>query len=170
MQVPDHAFGAQHLLTIELQNDAQHSMRRRMLRPHVDDEFVRIEISVLGSFQVKIRDGVGAIALFRPSLSALDSQVDLHPLLILLQDVVVLAQRKSLPFLGQKNALQIRMSVELDPEHVEDFALKPVCRRPDRHRRWSDSPSAICVFTRIRSLRANEYKIHSTSNCFSRLG
>ena len=34
----------------------------------------------------------------------------------------------------------------------------------------SDSTSAICVFTRRRSLRENEYKFQSTSNCFSRFG
>src|SRR5580658_185274 len=64
-------------------------------------------------------------------LSALNSQVDLYPLIVLLQNSVVFAQRMSLPSIGQQNPLHVRMAVELDAEHVEDFALQPVGGRPD---------------------------------------
>src|SRR5581483_4688789 len=43
VQVADHALGAEHLLAVELQDDAQHTVRRRMLRAHVEDELVGIE-------------------------------------------------------------------------------------------------------------------------------
>src|ERR1017187_8213317 len=67
----------------------------------------------------------------RFSLAAFNAQVDLHPFVILLQDVVILAQRKSLPAVGQQNPLQIGMSIKLNAEHVVDFALQPVGGRPD---------------------------------------
>src|SRR5450631_1416047 len=59
------------------------------------------------------------------SLSALNPQIDLHPLFILLQNPVILPQRMPLPPVGQQNALQVGMPIELDPEHVEHFALQP---------------------------------------------
>src|ERR1039458_7591387 len=68
---------------------------------------------------------------WRFSLPAFNAQVDLHPFVILLQDVVILAQRKSLPAVGQQNPLQIGMSIKLNAEHVVDFALQPVGGRPD---------------------------------------
>src|SRR6202795_3125556 len=81
--------------------------------------------------------------LFRVSaifalLPALDSQVFSHPGRVLFQNVVILAQRMTLPLVGQQNAFQIRMTLEHDAEHVEAFALEPVGHRPDsanaRHR------------------------------------
>src|SRR5450755_4953733 len=66
------------------------------------------------------------------SLPALDSKVDLNPLFILLQNTVVLAQRVPLPAVGKKNALQVGMAVELNPEHIEDLSLQPVGGAPDR--------------------------------------
>src|SRR5271169_703729 len=60
------------------------------------------------------------------SLAAFNTQVFLHPFLVLLNNPVVLAQRMPLPFLRQQNALHVRVTRELDPEHVEDFALQPV--------------------------------------------
>src|SRR5208282_895137 len=73
------------------------------------------------------------------SLSALDPQVDLHPLLVLLQNAVILAQGVAFPAVGQKDALQIGMSVELNSEHVINFALQPVGGRPDRDARRDGS-------------------------------
>src|ERR1700752_1002780 len=81
-----------------------------------------------------IPDRAARVPWDRPSLlPALNPQIDLHPFVVLLQDVVVFAQRMSLPSIRQKNSLQIRMPVELDPEHVKYFALQPVRRRPDGH-------------------------------------
>src|ERR1700739_2957430 len=71
-------------------------------------------------------------------LPALDAQVFAHPGLILLQNVVILPQRIALPFLRQQQTLQIRMPLKNDAEHVVDFTLQPIGRRPDalhaRHR------------------------------------
>src|ERR1039457_4399310 len=64
-------------------------------------------------------------------LAAFDSKIDLYPLIVLLQDAVVFAQGMALPTVGQENALQIGMAVELDAEHVEDFPLQPVGGCPD---------------------------------------
>src|SRR5689334_10991901 len=68
---------------------------------------------------------------FGRSLPALDPQVDLYPLLVLLNDAVILAQRVALPAVGEQDALQVGMSFEADAEHVEDFTLQPVGRWPD---------------------------------------
>src|SRR5258708_9475593 len=65
-------------------------------------------------------------------LAALNPQVDLHPFIVLLQNAVVLAQRMSLPALGQQNAFHVGMSVELDAKQVVDFALQPVVGGPYR--------------------------------------
>src|SRR6202142_1627078 len=81
----------------------------------------------------------GALCLSRPSLAALDPEVDLHPLFILLQDAVVLAEREALPVFGKQDALHVRMAVELDAEHVVDFALQPVRGRPDGNGRRQGS-------------------------------
>ncbi len=42
---------------------------------------------------------------------------------------IFLAQRKSLPFLGQQDAAHVGMARELDSEHVEHLALQPVRAR-----------------------------------------
>ena len=54
MQIPDDAFRSKNLLPIQLENHAQHSVRSRMLRAHIDDELVGIEKSflVILKFQV----------------------------------------------------------------------------------------------------------------------
>ena len=43
VQVADHAFRADDLLAVEAQLHAQHAVRGRVLRPHVQDDFVRAE-------------------------------------------------------------------------------------------------------------------------------
>src|SRR5580698_11655879 len=73
-------------------------------------------------------------------LAALDSQVDLHPLLILLDDAVIFAQGMALPAVGQQNAFHIRMAIELDAKHVEHFPLQPVRRGPDGDRTGEAGP------------------------------
>ncbi len=59
VQVSDDALCAENFFAVELQDDAQHAVRRRMLRSHVDDEFVRIEVRLLGSFEVEVGKRVG---------------------------------------------------------------------------------------------------------------
>ena len=68
-----------------LQNHAQHAMRRRMLRAHVDDEFVGVEKGLLVVVEFEMRSAVGSLSVVVESrsdrsLPALDPQVDLHPL------------------------------------------------------------------------------------------
>ena len=48
MQVADHALRANHFFAIQAQLHAQHAVRRRVLRPHVEDDFVRPEHCRLG--------------------------------------------------------------------------------------------------------------------------
>ena len=70
MQVSDDALGAQNFFAVQLQDDAQHAMRSRMLRPHIDDEFVRIEIRLLGSIEIRNRAVRGVVrAVFHCPLS-----------------------------------------------------------------------------------------------------
>src|SRR5579872_1832569 len=88
-------------------------------------------VSVLGSVIYDL--GLSVILWgesISPSLPALDSQVDLYPLMILLQNPVILAQRKALPSVRQQNPLHVRMPIELNSEHVIHFALQPVACRP----------------------------------------
>src|SRR6202050_4239766 len=63
-------------------------------------------------------------------LSALDAQVLADPIRILLQYVVILAQRISLPFIRHQNAGQLRMAFEYDSKHVVACALEPAGRGP----------------------------------------
>src|SRR5581483_7771160 len=56
MQVSDDALKPKNLLTVEPQDDAQNAMGRRMLRPHIDDQLVRIEKRLLGSVEIKRRE------------------------------------------------------------------------------------------------------------------
>src|ERR1700728_5017418 len=76
----------------------------------------------------------GLLLLFSVlSLPAFNAQVDLHPLVVLLQDAIILAQRMPLPALGKQNALHVGMPVEFNSKHVVHFALQPVRRRPNGH-------------------------------------
>ena len=54
MQIANHAFGAQNLFAVELQDDAQHAVSGGVLRAHVDDEFVGIEKGFLVLFQFEV--------------------------------------------------------------------------------------------------------------------
>src|SRR3981081_1637990 len=56
------------------------------------------------------------------SLAAFDTQVFLHPFIVLLKNSVIFAQRIACPFFRQQDPLHIRVSREFDSEHVEDFA------------------------------------------------
>ena len=56
VQIPDHALGTDHALAIELELHAQHAVRGGMLRPHVQDQFIRAEQRLL--LPCNVRDGV----------------------------------------------------------------------------------------------------------------
>src|SRR5579864_4019436 len=92
----------------------------------------RCETELFGSVIFSRQSSVASFWSSAVSLTALDSEVDLDPLLILLNDAVVFAQGMALPPVGQENAFQVRVAVELNAEHVEGFPLQPIGRCPDR--------------------------------------
>jgi len=61
------------------------------------------------SLMVALSSWPSVLGRRRNLLSALNSQVDLYPFAILLQDVVILAQGIALPTFGKQNSFQIRM-------------------------------------------------------------
>jgi len=69
MQIPDHDVGVDHLLAIQAQHHAEHTVRARVLRAHVDHELVGVEHravvddrcfhdSYRSSFAVRVRRSV----------------------------------------------------------------------------------------------------------------
>src|SRR5213076_682474 len=58
-------------------------------------------------------------------LAAFDVQVLPYPLLVLLNDPVVLAQREACPLFRHQDTPHVRMPREFDAEHVEHLALQP---------------------------------------------
>src|SRR5579862_5788659 len=80
---------------------------------------------------------MGPLLIFefgRPGLlAAFYSQILANPGFVLLQDVVILTQRISLPLIRQQNPLQIRMAFEADAKHIERFPLQPIRHRPHTH-------------------------------------
>src|SRR3954466_14485582 len=69
---------------------------------------------MLMTSSVESKNVVSGITL----LTALDTQVLLHPTIVLLDDAVIFAQRVALPFLRHQNAAHVRVPGELDAEHV----------------------------------------------------
>ena len=61
MEIANYALGAENFLPVQLENDAQHAVRCRMLRPHVDDEFVGIEESLIAFAQFEMREILGCV-------------------------------------------------------------------------------------------------------------
>src|SRR5208282_899919 len=72
-------------------------------------------------------------ATFPCLLPALDAEIFPDPRGVLLENVVILAQRMPLPLVGKQDALEAGMSVKLDAKHVENLAFQPVGGRPDLH-------------------------------------
>ena len=112
-----------------LQHDPQHAVRGRVLRPHVDDEFVGVEHRA-GDVRFHLLDlrFVERLAQLQPLLRALQHQ------LARALERVVLALRVPLPLVRHQDPPQVRMAGEPDPEHVERLALEPVGGRPRRPR------------------------------------
>src|SRR5215467_1737085 len=69
---------------------------------------------MLRTNSVESRKVVSAIR----SLAARDTQILLHPSVVLLQNRIIFAQRVALPLFRQQNAAQVRVSCEFDPEHI----------------------------------------------------
>ena len=57
MQVADDALGAQNLFAVQLEDDAQHAVRGRVLRPHVEDQFGGVEEGFVLGIEVEIAVG-----------------------------------------------------------------------------------------------------------------
>ena len=57
VQIADDDVGVDDLLAVEPQHDAQHAVRARMLRAHVDHEFVGIEIGMLRCLEFEMGRG-----------------------------------------------------------------------------------------------------------------
>src|SRR6266446_310503 len=130
VQIPNDALGADYALAIELELDTQHAVGGRMLRSHVDDQFVRAQqrLGVVCGIDAQSRFPRAAkIAL----LTAFNSKIFAYPGGILLQDVVVLPQRIALPLVGQQNAFQIRVPRKNNSKHVKRFSLQPICGWPN---------------------------------------
>ena len=54
MQVADDALGAQNFFAVQFEDDAQHAVRRRMLRPHVEHQLGRVEEGFVLGIEVEI--------------------------------------------------------------------------------------------------------------------
>ena len=67
----------------------------------------------------------------------------LHPAIVLLEDGIFLAQRVSFPLSGIRMRRMSGCPVELNAEHVEDFALQPVGGQMDADAVAGRAPSAI---------------------------
>ena len=68
VQVADDALGAQNLLAVQLQDDAQHAVRGRVLRPHVEDEFGGIKEGFVLGIEVEIIRAFAHCPLSMPRL------------------------------------------------------------------------------------------------------
>src|SRR2546422_9237772 len=64
-----------------------------------------------------------------PSFQLLINRADQRLPLV---DRVVLSKRMADEFLIKKDALQVLMAFEADPEHVPDLAFEPISARPQR--------------------------------------
>src|ERR1022692_2980710 len=58
------------------------------------------------------------------SLAAFDSQIFLHPALVLPENSVVLAQRMALPLVGHQDAPHVGMPGEFDAKHIVHLAFQ----------------------------------------------
>ena len=58
MEISDDALEAKNLFAVEPQDHTQHAMGRRMLRPHINDELVRVQKSLVWSVEIERRECV----------------------------------------------------------------------------------------------------------------
>ena len=120
----DFGNGIDDLFAIELQSDAQDTVRARMLGAEIEKHEIRAVAFATHApfFGTEAQRLLLGHFLFRRQL--------IRPHLRR-ASWMVLAQRMSDPALRHQNALQMRMPVKNDSEHVPHFALVPVGRRPD---------------------------------------
>ena len=120
----DLGHGIDDLLAVELNHNAQDTVRARMLRAEVQKDEIAVVTAALHAplFGAEAQHFLfGFLLLFgkveRPHLSGARG--------------VVLSQRMPCPAPRHQDALQVRVSGKGDSEHVPYFALVPVRRRPE---------------------------------------
>ncbi len=132
VEVADHCLGADDALALEVDDQAQDAVHRRVVRPEVDAHDVLAALE-LGRRREDGRDrGGDPRALVDPR--ALD---DRHYSLFgeadgLAADRIVLPQRVPLPVVLHQDPAKVRVPLEADSHHVPRLALVPVGGRPDR--------------------------------------
>ncbi len=139
------------LLAVELQHDAQHAVRARMVRPEVEEHEIGVRALPLHApvFRPELQGRLLAVFLVGRQAERLHFGGPGR---------MLLAQRMALPGRRHENPRQVRMAVERDAEHVPHFALVPVGRRPEVGDRsqCADILRSSATFTRISLLRSNE--------------
>ena len=109
------------LFAVELGNQAQHAMGPGMMGAEVEDHRLVIDALHLLAAEETLRIARHHLhRRFRRKRLHLGGAADM-----------LLAQRVPLPVVGHEDAPQIRMTLEIDAEHVEDLALVPVGRGPN---------------------------------------
>ena len=154
MQQADMRDRRAHHLAVHLQHQAQHAVRRRMLRPEIHGQRLDLDFGHQSTWSPSRRPAAGAAAHAFPRaeeieaaeiLGQLHRLVD-HALLLLVVahlDIAgqreVLAQRMPLEAVVGEDAAQVRMVGEEDAVQVPGLALEPAGgrNRPSdrRHRR-----------------------------------
>ncbi|KPC00018.1 Uncharacterized protein AC506_1613 [Pseudomonas syringae pv. maculicola str. M6] len=109
---------------VQLQDDAECTVSRRVVRPQVEEHIVLVLAGALHApvFRAKAR-GFFFQLLFGEGQAV---RVELG-----CAGREVLAQRVTFPGRRHHDAAQVRVAREVDTEHVPDFALVPVGIRPD---------------------------------------
>ena len=112
VQITDVDVGLDYCFAIELQQNAQHTVRGRMLRAHIEDH-------CFCGTRGGLNDCHGEDSLIPKSARALHG--------------IILAKGIAFPIVGQEHAPQIGMPFKAHAKQIEYLALVPICRRPNRH-------------------------------------
>ena len=129
-----------HGLAVQFEQQAQHAVRGGMLRPHVQQHGLALDGPVgdqvlqivYGDFlNIRHKRLASSFPHELPYVILFTaSQVDLFKvegeLRFLVAQRIILAQRVAFPVGGHQDAAQVGMTLELDAEHVPQFALTPV--------------------------------------------
>src|SRR5579864_7183027 len=113
MVIADVRYCIDDFLTIQLQNDPQHSMGTRMLWPEIEEHEVRVLALSFQSpfFRTKLKGCLFPVFLF------LGQAERVH---VCRAGRVILAERMPVPGGRHQNPSKIRMTADTDAEHVPD--------------------------------------------------
>ena len=154
VEVADIGRAVDDSLAVQLQHDPQDAMGRRVLGSHVDDHHVVPTAEPGRHVRFARRCGQDLIAdVGQGRFVRIDGE--LHRLIA---QGIVLAERVALPIVGQENAAQLWVALELHAEEVVGFPLVPIGSGPDgghtvdrrrvtRQRRLEPQP--VVVFQRV---------------------